>query len=112
MLFPVTPQVGKPYYQAKTALQVLDLFQTPESGSTRLGWWTQSLPIRTLAQLPLRFPIVDTRQPFAYQYLAEKAGTLQRLGVSIGEIARALSVTHKTITKALRLAARNEAQPP
>ena len=105
------PEVGRSYYQAETALQVL-VIKGPEGGSNWLRWWTQSLPIRTLAQLPLRFPIVETRQPFAYQYLAEKAGTLQRLGVSIGEIARALSVTHKTITKALRLAARNEAQPP
>ena len=38
-LVPVVPQVGKPYYQAETALQVLDLIEAPESGSTWLQWW-------------------------------------------------------------------------
>jgi hypothetical protein len=38
-LKPVTPQVGRPYYQAETALQVLELIQDPEGGSTSLKWW-------------------------------------------------------------------------
>ena len=38
-LTPVTPQVGRPYYQAETALQVLELIQDPEGGSTSLKWW-------------------------------------------------------------------------
>ena len=38
-LVPVTPEVGRPYYQAETALQVLDLLEAPESGSTSLNWW-------------------------------------------------------------------------
>ena len=38
-LTPVTPQVGRPYYQAETALQVLELVQDPEGGSTSLKWW-------------------------------------------------------------------------
>ena len=31
-LAPVTPQVGRPYYQAETALRVLELIQDPEGG--------------------------------------------------------------------------------
>ena len=38
-LAPITPQVGRPYYQAETALQVLELIQDPEGGSTSLSWW-------------------------------------------------------------------------
>ena len=38
-LAPVTPQVGRPYYQAQTALQVLELIQDPEGGSNSLSWW-------------------------------------------------------------------------
>ena len=29
----------RPYYQAETALQVLDLIEAPEGGSTWLKWW-------------------------------------------------------------------------
>src|SRR5262249_18516349 len=54
--------------------------------------WTQSLPIRTLAQLHLSFPMLEARQSFVYQDLAEKAGKLERLGMSVGAIARALNV--------------------
>jgi len=36
---PVTPRVGRPYYQAETALQVLELIQDPEGGSNSLSWW-------------------------------------------------------------------------
>jgi site-specific DNA recombinase len=38
-LVPVTPEVGRPYYQAETALQVLELIQDPEGGSNSLSWW-------------------------------------------------------------------------
>jgi hypothetical protein len=38
-LAPITPQVGRPYYQAETALQVLELIQDPEGGSNSLSWW-------------------------------------------------------------------------
>ena len=35
-LVPLAPEVGKPYYQAETALQVLDLIEAPEGDSTSL----------------------------------------------------------------------------
>ena len=44
-LEPVTPEVGRPYYRAKTNLDVLALVENepdsggPESGSTALRWW-------------------------------------------------------------------------
>src|SRR6266542_4202269 len=38
-LIPVTPQVGKAYYQAENALQVLDLIEASEGGSNLLHWW-------------------------------------------------------------------------
>ena len=38
-LTPLTPEVGRPYYQAETALQTLELIQDPEGGSTSLSWW-------------------------------------------------------------------------
>ncbi len=38
-LVPVTPQIGRPYYQAETALEVLDLIEVPEGGSNWLRWW-------------------------------------------------------------------------
>ncbi len=105
-LVPVTPEVGRPYYQAETALQVLDLREAPESGSTSSKWWTRSQPIRTLAQVPFQFPLLGARRPFAYQHLSGKAVELQRLGMSASAIARALGVTDKTITKALSFASR------
>ncbi len=38
-LIPVAPQVGRSYYQAETALQILDLIEAPEGGSNWLRWW-------------------------------------------------------------------------
>jgi hypothetical protein len=38
-LLPVEPQIGRAYYQAETALQVLDLIEAQECGSTWLQWW-------------------------------------------------------------------------
>jgi hypothetical protein len=38
-LFPIVPDVGRTYYQAETALQVLDLIGDPEDGSNWLCWW-------------------------------------------------------------------------
>ena len=38
-LRPLTPDVGRPYYQAETSLRVLDLLQDPEDGSNSLRKW-------------------------------------------------------------------------
>jgi len=65
-------------------------------------WWTQSQPIRTLAEMRLTFSLLCTKPPFVYQQVAEKARELSRLGMSACAIARVLKVTDKTVTKALR----------
>jgi DNA-binding MarR family transcriptional regulator len=50
----------------------------------------------------MTFALIETQAPFAYQQIAEKAYELSWLGMSAGAIARALKVTDKTVTKALR----------
>jgi len=92
----------------ETTIRALDLLESPDSGSNVLRWWTQSQPIRTLAQVFLSFPILKVNPPFTYQYLAEKANELHRLGMSMSAIARSLNVTDKTIRKALRFAAKRD----
>jgi len=50
----------------------------------------------------ITFSLLDTRPPFVYQQIAEKARELSRLGMSACAIARMLKITDKTVTKALR----------
>src|SRR5690349_8287893 len=38
-LRPLTPEVGRPYYQAEMSLQVLNLLQDPDDGSNSLRKW-------------------------------------------------------------------------
>src|SRR5262249_49745906 len=67
-----------------------------------LRWWTRSQPIRTLASVPLTIPLINVRQPFTYQQVAEKSARLRSLGMSLSAIARVLGTSDKTIAKALR----------
>jgi len=92
--------VGQPRDEAEAALQVLELIQGPAGRSWK--WWTQSQPIRTLAELPLGFPLVDTAPSLVYLQIAEKVSGLHRLGMSACAIARVLKVSDKTVTRALR----------
>jgi hypothetical protein len=50
----------------------------------------------------LNFALVDTRPPFVYQQIIEKATEFRRLGMSARTIAKILKVTDKTVAKALR----------
>jgi hypothetical protein len=59
----------------------------------------------------MTFAILKTSEPFPYQHLAEKASELRHLGISVCAIAKALKVTDKTITKALRFAAEMRRDP-
>jgi hypothetical protein len=102
---------GKALLPGRTAFEILDLIEASEDGSTWSHWWTRSQPIRTIAKLPLSFPILKTHRVFPYQYLAEKASELESLGMSAGAIARALNVTDKTITKAFQFAAKMKRDP-
>jgi DNA invertase Pin-like site-specific DNA recombinase len=52
--------------------------------------------------MPLTFSLLDSRPPFVYEQVAEKARELSRLGMSACAIARLLKTTDKTVTKALR----------
>jgi hypothetical protein len=52
--------------------------------------------------MPITFSLLETRPPFTYQQVAEKAKELSRLGMSASAIARTLKTTDKTVTKALR----------
>ena len=38
-LMPVRPEIGRPYYQAETALQALELLEAPEAGSNWSRQW-------------------------------------------------------------------------
>jgi len=60
----------------------------------------------------MSFPVLEARPAFAYQHLAKKAHELSSLGMSACAIARALKVTDKTNTKALRFAAETSPDPP
>ncbi len=61
--------------------------------------------------MPIKFALMDTRRPFAYQAIAEKALTLCRLGMSATSIARTLGLSDKTVTKAINLARRDASKP-
>jgi hypothetical protein len=68
----------------------------------QLRKWTRSQPIRTAAQVPLRFSLLELSNPFPYQSIAERALRLRRLGMSDSSIARSLGVNDKTVAKSIR----------
>ena len=51
--------------------------------------------------MPINFALIETYRPFVYQAIAEKALTLDRLGMSATAIGRTLGVSAKTVTKAI-----------
>ncbi|MGH7819286.1 MAG: helix-turn-helix domain-containing protein [Candidatus Binatia bacterium] len=62
--------------------------------------------MRTAARIPFEFPVVETDTLFSYQRVAAEAVRLRQLGMSTPTIARALRVTEKTVTKAVRCVSR------
>jgi DNA-binding NarL/FixJ family response regulator len=52
--------------------------------------------------MQVTFSLLETRPPFLYQRVAEKARELSRLGMSASAIARTLKISDKTVSKALR----------
>jgi hypothetical protein len=101
VLRPKQPELGKPYYEAETTLQVVDLSDDPEGGSNWLRKWTRTQPIRTFGQIAIRIPLVQTTT-FSYQRIADRAAALRRLGLADSVIARSLRVADKTVAKAIR----------
>jgi hypothetical protein len=55
----------------------------------------------TLAEVRLEIPLLQTRRPFAYQALAEKAWNFNRLGLSAVATAKSLGVSDKAVLKAI-----------
>jgi hypothetical protein len=64
-------------------------------------WWTRTQRIRTVAQIPLETPLVDTGAMPVYQRIAAKALQLRQLGLIDTAIAKRLNVTDKTVAKAV-----------
>ena len=62
-----------------------------------------------MAEVELQF-VVFTHEPFGFHRIAEEAGRLRRLGMSLRAIAPALEVDEKTVRKALRNALHAERQ--
>jgi len=76
--------------------------ETSEPGSSALRKWSRSQSIRTAAQVPIAVALVETLPAPRYQQIATEAARLSQLGFSRGRIAASLSVTDKTVAKALR----------
>jgi hypothetical protein len=76
-------------------------FYPDETDEYQVGWWTRTQRIRTAAQIPLEIVLLDTGATPTYQRIASKALHLQQLGMSCSAIARRLSVTDKTVAKAI-----------
>lgn len=104
----MTPDIGRPYFRAVSALQPLALLETDpsspsEDGSTSLRWWTRSQRIRTVAEVPLVAALVETLPAPVYLQIAGQARQLRGLGLAQEVIARELGVSAKTVAKSLRV---------
>ena len=107
-LEPVKPAVGRPYYVARTALDVLVLLDDPESedssdsGAKSLRWWTRHDSIRTRARVGREFVLRRVEATPMYRRIAPHAAWLRDLGYPDSLIAQCIGVTDKTVAKALR----------
>ncbi len=66
--------------------------------------WTRSQRIRTAARLEVEATLLETFPTPVYQQIAPQATHLRELGMSDRAIATALSVSDKTIAKAVAYA--------
>ena len=63
---PTYPDIGKPYYIARSSLNTLVIINQPacvkneDNGSHQLRWWARSQRIRTFAELPFSARIFDS----------------------------------------------------
>ncbi len=62
--------------------------------------WTRLQPIRTVAEVEVRFAVF-TYEPFRFQEIAVEVGRMRRLGMSLRAIGRAVGVDEKTVRKVL-----------
>ncbi len=106
VLKPVYPEPGKPYYVARTAIDVLVRLEPPGSdpssdpGANVFEWWTRSQRSRTLARLELQVAFLPP-QPI-YQGIASEVAVLYDRDPRLNVIARHLGVDDHTVAKALR----------
>lgn len=82
-----------------------------DNRSDVLSSWTRLQHIRTLATLPLEFPLADLGPTPAYQRIAVAALQLHDLGWTKHKIARHFRVDDKTAAKALNWACRLSGLP-
>ena len=64
-------------------------------------WWTWTVRIRTVAELPFEVFLVDYSSTPKYQEIAEKCLKLKEFGLSYRKIALHLFVDEKTVAKAI-----------
>jgi hypothetical protein len=79
-----------------------------EGGSTTSNWRTLKPPIRTAAELPIHFNLVNATRPPLYLQILEKVMKLRRLGMNANAMARGLGVSDKTVTKVLNYAKKGD----
>ena len=107
-LEPVKPAVGRPYYVARTALDVLVLLDDPESedssdsGAKSLRWWTRSQRLRTIAQVLIEAELLRPVEAPVYQSIAADAAAMHERGAPVSGIAKHFGLDHHTAAKALR----------
>ena len=78
---------------------------TPLSTSGARRWWTRSQRIRTLAEVPLTMPLVETTAAPIYIQIAGRARHLRGLGMPQEAIGRELGVSARTVPVTLAAAA-------
>ena len=103
----VYPDIGKPYFVAKSSIDTIALLEnTPsendtDGGSTTLRWWTWTVRIRTVAKVPIQVNLLDSFCEPIYQKIAKKSLQFHELGFSYCKIAKILNVDDKTVAKAV-----------
>ena len=99
--------IGKPYFIAQSSIDLIALFVISPSesnandGLTTLRWWTWTVRIRTVAEIPIEIFLVDNSSLPIYQQIANQSLHLKELGLSNRKIAEHLHVDEKTTAKAI-----------
>ena len=103
----IYPDIGNPYFVAKSSIDTTALLEnTPsendtDGGSTTLRWWTWTVRIRTAAKVSIQASLLDSLQEPLYQKIAKKSLQFHELGFSYCKIAKLLKVDEKTVAKAV-----------
>ena len=104
----VYPDIGKPYFVAKSSIDTIALLEnTPsekdtDGGSTTLRWWTWSQRVRTVSKPPIEVHILDTLIQPLYQQVATQVLQLREQSLRLRMTAIQLNVDEKTVSKAIQ----------